>query len=108
VPYPGNQDMAYGACTAGTSSYPAVPPPPAATIAAQGRAVTRWRDRSDPAGRQTAAISVPTLIADGTAAGSARPPPTTASPGRSGAHGSCPAPTPGTRSWSKKARRSPS
>ena len=67
MPYPGNQDMAYGACTAGTSSYPAVPPPPAATIAAQGRAVTQWRDRSDPAGRQTAAISVPTLIADGTA-----------------------------------------
>ena len=40
---------------------------PAATIAAQGRASERWFGGADPAGPQTAAISVPALVADGTA-----------------------------------------
>jgi pimeloyl-ACP methyl ester carboxylesterase len=65
--FPADQSMAYEAFEAGISSYPAAPPVPAATIAAQGRASGQWFGGTDPAGRQTAAISVPTLIADGTA-----------------------------------------
>jgi pimeloyl-ACP methyl ester carboxylesterase len=65
--FPADQSMAYEALEAGISSYPAAPPAPAATIAAQGRASGQWFGGTDPAGRQTAAISVPTLIADGTA-----------------------------------------
>jgi pimeloyl-ACP methyl ester carboxylesterase len=64
--FPADQGMAYDAFVAGISSYPAAPSPSAATITAQGRAVTEWWDGTDPAGRQTATISVPTLIADGT------------------------------------------
>jgi len=65
--FPADQSMAYEALEAGISSYPAAPPAPAATIAAQGRASGQWFGGTDPAGRQSAAISVPTLIADGTA-----------------------------------------
>ncbi len=65
--FPADQNMAYEALEAGISSYPAAPPAPAATSAAQGRASEQWFGGTDPAGRQTAAISVPTLIADGTA-----------------------------------------
>jgi pimeloyl-ACP methyl ester carboxylesterase len=65
--FPAGQSMAYEAFEAGISSYPPAPPVPAATIAAQGRASGQWFGGTDPAGRQTAAISVPTLIADGTA-----------------------------------------
>jgi len=65
--FPADQGMAYDAFVAGTSSYPPAPQPPAATIAAQGRAVTQWWDGTDPAGQKTATISAPTLIADGTA-----------------------------------------
>ena len=65
--FPADQSMAYEALAAGISSYPAAPPAAAATIAAQGSASEQWFAGTDPAGRQTAAISVPTLIADGTA-----------------------------------------
>jgi len=65
--FPADQSMAYEALTAGISSYPAASPAPAATIAAQGRASEQWLGGADPAGRQTAAISVPTLVADGAA-----------------------------------------
>ena len=65
--FPADQSMAYEALAAGISSYPAAPPAAAATIAAQGRASGQWLGGTDPAGRQTAAISVPTLIADGAA-----------------------------------------
>lgn len=37
------------------------------SIAAQGHAVIQWWDSTDAAGRKIARISVPTLIADGTA-----------------------------------------
>ena len=36
------------------------------TVAAQARAITEWWDRTDPAGKHTATILIPTLIADGT------------------------------------------
>jgi hypothetical protein len=65
--FPADQAMAYDAFTAGISSYPAAPPPTDAAIAAQGRAITEWWTGTDPAGRKTATISVPTLVADGMA-----------------------------------------
>ena len=65
--FPADQSMAYEALAARISSYPAAPPAAVATIAAQGSASEQWFAGTDPAGRQTAAISVPTLIADGTA-----------------------------------------
>jgi pimeloyl-ACP methyl ester carboxylesterase len=63
--FPADQAMAFDAFTAGLSEYPAATPPAAATIAAQGRAILRWWAATDPAGRQGATISAPTLVADG-------------------------------------------
>lgn len=65
--FPADQVMAYDAFAAGIAGYPAAPTPSAAAIAAQARAVIRWWDGTDLAGRKTATISAPTLIADGTA-----------------------------------------
>jgi pimeloyl-ACP methyl ester carboxylesterase len=64
--FPANQASAYNAFTAAISEYPAAPAVAAATKTAQAGAVTKWWDGTDPAGRKTARISVPTLIADGT------------------------------------------
>jgi pimeloyl-ACP methyl ester carboxylesterase len=65
--FPANQVRAYDAFTAAVSEYPAAAAPPTATKTAQAGAVTDWRDGADAAGRKIAKISVPTLIADGTA-----------------------------------------
>jgi pimeloyl-ACP methyl ester carboxylesterase len=51
----------------GHLSYPAAPPAPPTTLAAQGHAVDVWWAGTDPAGKETATIAVPTLVADGTA-----------------------------------------
>ena len=65
--FPANQVNAYDAFKAAISEYPAAPAPSAATKTAQAGAVTDWWDGTDAAGRKIARISVPTLIADGTA-----------------------------------------
>jgi pimeloyl-ACP methyl ester carboxylesterase len=49
------------------SSYPKAPPAPNATDAAQQHALDQWWAGDDPAGRMVAKITVPTLLADGTA-----------------------------------------
>ncbi len=67
VMFPPNQAKAYDAYTAAVSGFPPAAAPSAAVLAADRRAVAQWWAGKDPAGRQTAAISVPTLIADGTA-----------------------------------------
>jgi pimeloyl-ACP methyl ester carboxylesterase len=67
VLFPANQAKAYNAFAAAISGYPAAAAPPASVLAAQRRAVTQWWAGKDPAGRKVAAISVPTLIAAGTA-----------------------------------------
>jgi pimeloyl-ACP methyl ester carboxylesterase len=65
--FPADQVSAYHAFRAAISEYPAAPAPSAGTKAAQTGAVADWLDGTDAAGRKTARISVPTLIADGTA-----------------------------------------
>jgi len=67
VLFPPNQAKAYNAYAAAISGYPPAAAPSKAVLAAQRRAVNQWWTGKDPAGRKTAAISAPTLIADGTA-----------------------------------------
>ena len=64
--FPSDQAGARNTYLAAISSYPAAQPAPAATVTAQGRAVDQWWAGSDQAGQRTAAIAIPTLIADGT------------------------------------------
>jgi pimeloyl-ACP methyl ester carboxylesterase len=66
VLFPANQAAAQQAYLTATAAYPPDAPVPAATIAAQGHATSVWLSGTDPAGQQTAAISAPTLVADGT------------------------------------------
>jgi pimeloyl-ACP methyl ester carboxylesterase len=65
--FPADRTAARNAYLAAISSYPAAPPAPANTVAAQGRAVDAWWAGTDAAGRKTGTIAVPTLVADGTA-----------------------------------------
>jgi pimeloyl-ACP methyl ester carboxylesterase len=65
--FPANQVKAYDAFAAAISGYPAGPSASSATIAAQARAIIGWWDGTDAAGGEVTGISVPTLIADGTA-----------------------------------------
>ncbi len=67
VLFPPNQAQAWHAFVAAISGYPPAAAPSAAVLAADRRAVTQWWTGKDPEGRKTAAISAPTLIADGTA-----------------------------------------
>jgi pimeloyl-ACP methyl ester carboxylesterase len=67
VLFPANQARAYNAYAASISGYPPAAAPSAAVQAAQRHAVTQWWNGKDPAGRKIAAISAPTLIADGAA-----------------------------------------
>jgi pimeloyl-ACP methyl ester carboxylesterase len=67
VLFPPNHAKAYNAYAAAISGYPPAAAPSKSVLAAQRRAVTLWWAGKDPAGRKTAAISVPTLIADGAA-----------------------------------------
>jgi pimeloyl-ACP methyl ester carboxylesterase len=64
--FPANQVKAYDAFKAAIAEYPAAPPAPIAAKTAQAGAVANWWDGSDPTGRKTTGISVPTLVADGT------------------------------------------
>ena len=64
--FPADQAKAAAAFVAAIASYPSSAPAPAATVAAQAKAIIEWWDDRDPAGRMTATISVPTLVADGT------------------------------------------
>jgi pimeloyl-ACP methyl ester carboxylesterase len=67
VLFPPNQARAYNAYATAISGYPSAAAPPAALLAAQRSAVTRWWTGKDTAGRKIAAISAPTMIADGAA-----------------------------------------
>jgi pimeloyl-ACP methyl ester carboxylesterase len=67
VMFPPNQAKAYSAYTAAISGYPPAAAPSATVLATLRRAVDQWWGGKDPAGRKTAAISAPTLVADGTA-----------------------------------------
>jgi len=64
--FPANQGSAYDAFAAAIAEYPAAPAESPTTKAAQAFAIDDWWAGIDAAGRQTARISVPTLIADGT------------------------------------------
>jgi pimeloyl-ACP methyl ester carboxylesterase len=64
--FPRDRSLAYSAYAADTSAYPAAAPASSSTVAAQARAITEWWNGTDPAGKHTATISIPTLVADGT------------------------------------------
>jgi pimeloyl-ACP methyl ester carboxylesterase len=65
--FPPGQAGAQNTYLASISSYPSAPGAPPGTVTAQGDAIDAWWAGQDPAGKETAAITVPTLIADGTA-----------------------------------------
>jgi pimeloyl-ACP methyl ester carboxylesterase len=66
VLFPADQPMAAAAFAAGAESYAVPEAASAAVISAQGRAALAWFHGTDPAGRETSRITVPTLVADGT------------------------------------------
>jgi pimeloyl-ACP methyl ester carboxylesterase len=63
--FPANQASALNAFKAAIAAYPPAPAASAGTKGIQDLAVGNWQTGSDPAGRQTARIAAPTLIADG-------------------------------------------
>ncbi len=63
--FPADQAGAQNSYFAAISGYPPAPAAPASIVAEQGTAVDQWWAGDDPAGRQPARITVPTLIADG-------------------------------------------
>jgi pimeloyl-ACP methyl ester carboxylesterase len=65
--FPPNQTKAHNAFAAAISGYPPAAAPSAGVLAAQRRAIIQWRTGKDSVGRKIAGISVPTLIADGSA-----------------------------------------
>jgi pimeloyl-ACP methyl ester carboxylesterase len=66
--FPAYQASAFGAFKAAIAEYPgAASPAGSAPNGPQAAAVANWWTGIDPAGRQAARISVPTLVADGTA-----------------------------------------
>lgn len=65
--FPADQVGARNTYTLAISSYPATAPAPAGIVSAQGTAIQRWWAGRDPAGQRAQAITVPVLIADGTA-----------------------------------------
>jgi pimeloyl-ACP methyl ester carboxylesterase len=67
VLFPANQASAYDAYIEAISGYPPAPAAPAAVSAAQGRAVSQWWAGDDSAGRRISTVSIPTLVAGGTA-----------------------------------------
>jgi pimeloyl-ACP methyl ester carboxylesterase len=64
--FPGNQGSAMSAFKAAIAEYPPAPAASSGTKGIQNLAMSDWRTGSDAAGRKTASISAPTLIADGT------------------------------------------
>ncbi len=67
--FPTDQGLAYEAYGLETSLYRSRTSAPANVSTAQSDAIQVWWNGQDPAGRKTAAISAPTLIADGTVDG---------------------------------------
>jgi len=65
VLFPADQAMAAAAFSAEAQSYADPEAASAAVIAAQGRAALSWFHGTDAAGRETAQITAPTLVADG-------------------------------------------
>src|SRR5450755_4687417 len=65
--FPSDQTAAANSYKAALSAYPAASPAPAATITAQADAIKQWWNGTDPAGRRANTITIPTLIADGSA-----------------------------------------
>lgn len=65
--FPAGHRAAQDSYLAAISSYPDAPPVPAATVVAQRHAIDAWWAGTDAAGKKTATIAVPTLIAAGTA-----------------------------------------
>jgi pimeloyl-ACP methyl ester carboxylesterase len=65
--FPPGQSAAQNTYLAAISDYPSHQGTPTGTVTAQGHAIVAWWDGSDPAGRLAGTITVPTLIADGTA-----------------------------------------
>jgi len=63
--FPANQASALGAFKAAVAEYPSAPAVSPGTKGIQDLAMGNWRTGSDAAGRKTARISAPTLIADG-------------------------------------------
>jgi dienelactone hydrolase len=63
--FPADQSVAFDAMSAELSLYPAHATASGATVAAQGSASLQWFAGRDAAGRETARIAAPTLIADG-------------------------------------------
>ena len=63
--FPANQSGALGAFKAAVAEYPSAPAVSAGTKGIQNLAMSNWRTGIDAAGRKTARISAPTLIADG-------------------------------------------
>jgi len=67
VLFPPSQTEAYNSYVAAIAGYPPAAALSKAVESAQRRAVTQWWTGNDPAGRKMAAISAPTLVADGSA-----------------------------------------
>ena len=65
--FPADQTAAQNAYLAAISSYPNAPSAPTNIVTAQGHAVDGWWAGTDPAGKRTATITMPTLVADGAA-----------------------------------------
>jgi pimeloyl-ACP methyl ester carboxylesterase len=65
--FPADQTNAQNTYLAALSSWPPAPTVPADVLAAQSHAVDLWWAGADQAGRKTAAITAPTLVADGSA-----------------------------------------
>ena len=63
--FPADQTNAQNTYLAAVSSWPPAPTVPAAVLSAQSHAVDLWWAGTDPAGRKTAGIAAPTLVADG-------------------------------------------
>jgi pimeloyl-ACP methyl ester carboxylesterase len=66
VLFPSNQSAAKEAFEIATGDYPPSSSAPSTAVTAQTNAVDEWFDGRDYAGRKTADINVPTLVADGT------------------------------------------
>lgn len=64
--FPAGEAAARQAFIAAVATYPAAQSPSAATLTAQEHAIIEWWSGADPAGKLTATIAVPTLVADGT------------------------------------------
>jgi pimeloyl-ACP methyl ester carboxylesterase len=64
--FPADQTAAENTYLAALSSYPPAPSAPADVVASQKHAIDAWWNGTDSAGKQAAAITIPTLVADGT------------------------------------------